>query len=94
MTPISRPPRQWSAFDLDVPKPGDPDFAEYSFQRFQRIAERLSNRGWKFIKKSGPLGFYYVGFNKAGDRLQGSSSPTDQAALLAALEHAHSLFDR
>lgn len=94
MNPTTRDARKWSPFDLDVPQPGDPDFAEYSFQRFQRIAQRLSGRGWKFIKKAGPLGTYYIGFNRAGQRLQGASKPTDQAALLAALEHAHSLFNR
>lgn len=76
-------------FDLlNIPNPGDPEFAEYAFNHTQGIAKRLTEKGWKFIPRNGPHGHYYDGIGPRGKRIMSDQKTTKEEALLVALRHA------
>lgn len=76
---------------LKMPLPGDVEFPEFAFDLTARIAQTLSDKGWRFIPKKGPHGHYYEGRGPQGSRIMSAQKPTQEAALLSALHQAHSI---
>ena len=76
---------------LKMPRPGDAEFPEFTFNLTARIAKKLSEKGWRFIPAKGPNGHYFEGRGPGGSQIISTQKPDQKAAFLSALHQAHSI---